>query len=95
MDAVPLKKYRTLDDLSTDIEFSEDDENLLLSSGLTPDMDALGQNDENCAECCVLERKLKCAEELLNHASFLMAEKNREIFSKKVDLWKNDKGMFY
>ena len=77
-----------------DIELSESEEKRLLSSGLTPDLDALGK-ELNCAECRALKRKLKSAEELFNHASTLMSGKNSEIFSKKIDLWEKDKGMYY
>ena len=57
-------------------------------------MDALGRR-KTCAEFCVLEQKLERAEELLNHTSTLLSGKNREIFSKKIDLWENDKGRYY
>ena len=50
---------------------------------------------KTCVECCVLEQKLRRAEELLNHACTLMSGKNREMFSKKIDLWENDKGRYY
>ena len=95
MEAASFNKYHKIAFIE-DSPITVDEEIQLLgeSSGMTQDMDDLGR-EKNCEECSVLKRKLETAEELLNHAYTLMSEKNSEIFSKKVHLWQNDKGMYF